>query len=156
MKRILTIAILAMAISSFAIAQTNDKKAAPASKAEQEVVKAAQEIVEAFGRTDIATLDRLLADDFTTIDSFGRGTKAQLMDAWKSGNLKYTAASDKNQKIRVYGDTAVTNGVFTLKGRNPTGDFAISAWYTAVWVKQQGRWRLVASQLTDIPPQKSQ
>jgi len=33
---------------------------------------------------------------------------------------------------------------------------SINAWYTAVWVKQKGRWRLVASQLTDIPPQKSQ
>jgi ketosteroid isomerase-like protein len=156
MKRILTIAILVMAISSFAVAQTTDKKAAPTSKAEQEAVKAAQEIVEAFGRTDVAALDRLLADDFAVIDSFGGGTKAQLMDAWKSGNLKYTAASDKNQKIRVYGNTAVTNGVFTLKGRNPNGDFDINAWYTAVWVKQQGRWRLVASQLTDIPQQKPQ
>ena len=156
MKRILTIVILAMAISFFAVAQTNNKQAAPASKAEQEVVKASQEIIEAFGRTDIATLDRLLADDFTTIDSFGRGTKAQLMDAWKSGNLKYTSASDKNQETRVYGDAAVASGVFTLKGRNPNGDFTINAWYTAVWVKQKGRWRLVASQLTDIPPQKSQ
>jgi len=67
-KRILIIVILAMAISSFVIAQTTDKKTAPASKAEQEVVKASQEIVEAFGRTDIATLDRLLADDFAVID----------------------------------------------------------------------------------------
>ncbi len=156
MKRIPTIAILAMAISSFAAAQTTDKKAAPGSKAEQEVIKVTQEIVEAFGRTDTAVLDRLLADDFAVIDSFGGGSKAQLMDAWKSGRLKYTSAGDKDLKVRVNGDTAVTNGIFALKGQNPNGEFAINAWYTAVWVKQQGRWRLVASQLTDIPQQKSQ
>src|SRR5262244_3308205 len=89
MKRILIIAILAMAIPSLALAQTNDKKVAPSSKAEQEVVKASGEIIEALGRTDVVMLDRIYADDFIT-DAFSLSSKAQLMDAWKSGRLKYT------------------------------------------------------------------
>ena len=75
MKRILIIAILAMAIPSLALAQTSDKKAAPSSNAKQEVVKATGEIIEAFGRTDIATLDRLPADDYIITQSFGLTSK---------------------------------------------------------------------------------
>src|SRR5262245_32345471 len=156
MKRILTIAILATAMSSLALAQTSDKKATPSSKAEQDVMKVSDEIIEAFGHTDIAALDRLLADDYIITQSFGITSKAQLMDAWKSGRLKYTSASDKDRSVRVYGDTAVTTGIFTLKGQNPNGDFTSNTRFTAVFVKQQGRWRLVAAQLSDIPQQPSQ
>jgi ketosteroid isomerase-like protein len=156
MKRILIIAILAMAIPSLALAQTIDKKAAPSSKAEQEVVKASAEIIEDFDRTDIAALDRLLADDYIVTQSFGLTSKAQLMNAWKSGSLKYASCSDKDRSVRVYGDTAVTTGIVTQKGQNPNGDFTIYARYTGVWVKQQGRWRLAVAQLTEIPQRQSQ
>jgi len=156
MKRMLTIAILAMAMSSLALAQTSDKKAGPSSKAEQEVVKAVDELIEALGRTDIATLDRIYADDYIVTQSFGITSKTQLLDAWKSGSLKYTFASGKDRSVRVYGDAAVITGILTLKGQNPNGDFTIYARTTGVWVKQQGRWRLVASQLSDIPQKQSQ
>jgi ketosteroid isomerase-like protein len=156
MKRILTIAILAMAMSSLALAQTTDKRAAPSSKAEQEVMKVSDEIIEALGRTDVSALDRLYADDYIFTDAFGLSSKARLMDLWKSGRVKYTSASDKDRSVRVYGDTAVTTGILTLKGQNPNGDFTSNTRYTGVFVKQQGRWRLVAAQLTDIPQQQSQ
>ena len=156
MKRNLIIAILAMAMSSLALAQTSDKKAAPSSKAEQEVNKVSDEIIEALGRTDVAAIDRLFADDYIVTQSFGLTSKAQLLDAWKSGSLKYTSCSDKDRSVRVYGDTAVTTGILTLKGQNPNGDFSVYARTTSVWVKQQGRWRLVAAQLSDIPQQQSQ
>jgi ketosteroid isomerase-like protein len=156
MKQIPIIAILAMAMSSLSFAQTGDKKADPSSKAEQEVVKASKEIIEALGRTDVAELDRLFADDYILTQSFGLTSKTQLMDAYKSGRLKYTSASDKDLSVRVYGNTAVTTGILTLKGQNPNGDFTSNTRYTSVWVKQQGRWRLVAAQLSDIPQQQSQ
>ena len=156
MKQILIIAILAMAMSSLALAQTSDKKAAPISKAEQEVVKVSDEIIEALGRTDVVALDRLYADDYILTQSFGLTSKAQLLDAYKSGRVKYTSASDKDLSVRVYGDTAVTTGILILKGQNPNGDFTMNARCTSVFLKQQGRWRLVASQLSDIPPQQSQ
>jgi len=156
MKRILIITILAMALSSLALAQTSDKKAAPSSKAEQEVNKVSDEIIEALGRTDVAAIDRLFADDYIVTQSFGLTSKAQLLDAYKSGRLKYTSASGKDRSVRVYGDTAVTTGILMLKGQNPNGDFTINARCTSVFVKQQGRWRLVAAQLSEIPQQQSQ
>jgi ketosteroid isomerase-like protein len=156
MKQILIMAILAMAMSSLALAQTSDKKATPSSKAQQDVMKVSDEIIEALGRTDVASLDRLYADDYIVTQSFGILSKAQLMDAYKSGRLKYTSASDKDRSVRVYGDTAVTTGILMLKGQNPKGDFTSNTRYTGVWVKQQGRWRLVAAQLSEIPQQQSQ
>lgn len=153
MKRILTIAILATAISSLALAQTTDKKASPISKAEQEVVKVSDELIEALGRTDIAALDRLHADDCIITQSSGLTTKAQLMEVWKSGRVKNTSASDVERSIRVYGDAAIVTSIHTLKGKNPSGDFTIIARSTATWVKQQGRWRLVAVQLSEVAEQ---
>jgi uncharacterized protein (TIGR02246 family) len=150
MKRILIIAILATAIPSLALAQTNDNKAAPSGKAEQEVVQVSKEIVEAYGRNDFAALDRLLADDYISTQAFGIQSKAQLMDAWKSGRLKYSSASDTDLWVKVYGDSAVTTGILTLKGRNPAREFTIHARYTGAWVKQKGQWRLVASQLSEV------
>src|SRR5262249_46385771 len=107
-------------------------------------------------RTDIAALDRLLADDYIVTQSFGISSKAQLMDLWKSGRLKYTSASDKDRSVRVYGDTAVTTGIFVIKRHKPNGGFTSNTRFTAVFVKQQGRWKLVAAQLSDIPQQQSQ
>jgi ketosteroid isomerase-like protein len=156
MKRILIIAILATAISSLTYAQTNDKRTAPKNNAEQEVMKAMDELIEALGRTDIAALDRLHADDFIITQSTGLTSRAQLMDAWKSGRVKNTSASDVERSIRVYGDAAVATGIYTLKGKNPSGDFTILARYTCVWVKQGGRWRIVASQLTNITQRQPQ
>ena len=154
MKRFLVVTVLAVAMPLLAFGQATNKKSS--SKAEQEVIKMSGEIIEAFGHTDIATLDRLLADDYIVTQSFGLTSKAQLMDLWKSGRVKYTSASDKDLSVRVYGDTAVTTGILTLKGQNPNGDFTVNARYTGVVVKQQGRWRLVAAQLTDIPQRQSQ
>ena len=108
------------------------------------------ELIEAFGRTDIAALDSLLADDFIITQSSGLTGKVQLMDAWKSGRVKYTSASDLERSVRVYGDAAVTTDILTLKGKNSSGDFTILARYTSVWVKQQGRWRIVAARSTNI------
>lgn len=117
MKRILIIAILATAMSSLTYAQTNDNKAAPGGKAEQEVVNVSGELIEAFGRNDIAALNSLLADEFIITQSSGLTGKAQLMDAWKSGRVKYASASDVERSIRIYGHAAVATGILTLKGK---------------------------------------
>jgi ketosteroid isomerase-like protein len=154
MKQFLVITFLAVALSVLVFGQASNKKSS--SKAEQEVIKASGEIIEALGRTDIAMLDRIYADDYILTDAFGFTSKAQLMNLWKSGRVKYTSASFKDLSVRIYGDAAVTTGVLMLKGQNPRGDFIVNARATGVWAKQQGRWRLVAAQLTDIPQQQSQ
>ena len=70
----------------------------------------------------------------------------------QSTNIRVLAVKkyDKERGIVVY------RVAETLKGQNPNGDFSIYARTTSVWVKQQGRWRLVAAQLSDIPQQQSQ
>jgi ketosteroid isomerase-like protein len=52
-------------------------------------------------------------------------------------------------KVQVYGETAVTKGVYvikgTFKGKDVTGKYP----YTDVWVKIGGRWQCVADHLSD-------
>jgi ketosteroid isomerase-like protein len=48
--------------------------------------------------------------------------------------------------VRVYGKTAVMTGQFTAKGTFKGKNIDVRERYTAVWVKQNGRWQLVAEQ----------
>ncbi len=73
MKRILVIAVLAVAVAvtTFALSQMLGQKAASSGSAAQEVKDLVNQWDEAFVRRDTAALDRILADDFTYTDSSG-------------------------------------------------------------------------------------
>ena len=53
-------------------------------------------------------------------------------------------------KVRVYGDTAVLTGTAVSKGMWKGQAFAENERFIDVWIKQQGQWRCVITQLTRI------
>ena len=100
---------------------------------------------------DVATLDKLTADDFTFIHPDGQMTgKAQTMDAIKAGQIKLTSNTVSDLKVRMYGDVAVVTGKADLEGtafgQNVTGQVM----FTRVYVKKDGRWQSVAYQQTAV------
>ena len=129
--------------------------ASPRKQIEEEITKATDEAMDALAHTDVAKLDRLFADSYVVTQGNGvQASKAALMEAYKSGNLKYSAASYRDLKIKTYGDTVVTTAILTLNGHNTCGDFVINAPITNTWVKQSGFWRLVAVHLSSNLAQK--
>jgi ketosteroid isomerase-like protein len=62
------------------------------------------------------------------------------------GDLKFESAKSSDVKVRVYGKTAVMTGRFNAKGTFKGKTIDVRERYTAVWVKQNGRWQLVAEQ----------
>jgi ketosteroid isomerase-like protein len=94
---------------------------------------------------DVATFDRILADDFLCTNPDGT-----VVD--RSGFLRQTAAPPAlddlradDVRIRVFGDAAVIHGrtAFTTKdGRRGSGR------YTDVWHRRDGRWLAVAAHVT--------
>jgi Domain of unknown function (DUF4440) len=53
---------------------------------------------------DVATVEKGTADDYTFINVFGQLTsKAELLNAVKSGQLKLTGDEISDMKVRVYG-----------------------------------------------------
>lgn len=114
---------------------------------EQHVIGLEHESHEAFMQGNVEALDRILADDFVFTDPDGRlWTKADWIADLTSGALTYEAIHIDDLHVRVYGDAAVTFGLVTMHTRSAEGSATGQYHYTAMYVKQGGRWRAVAEQ----------
>jgi ketosteroid isomerase-like protein len=83
---------------------------------ESEALNTAQKWALALGRADIAGLDELLHDDYMHIHATSMvESKATFIGALKEGARKYAPFTIEDFKVRVFGDTAVVTGKFTLK-----------------------------------------
>jgi ketosteroid isomerase-like protein len=135
-------------------------KPATATSAEQELLNLEREWLEAYIKRDVASMERILADDFLIVYPDGNMlTRADEIGALKkpapAGGMP--ALSAEQSKVRVYGDTAVITGILVQKGTLPDGPNKGNAFetrdrYTDVYVKRAGRWQVVSSHLTTIKP----
>jgi len=120
-------------------------------KLEQEVLKVEETRLEAFAKGDVATLDRIFADDFAYTNVNGENhTKEELIADVRSGNLKYTSMKHSDVHVRIYENTAVLTGksASTYISGGKAGGAPRS--YMNVYFKNNGQWRLVARQETPI------
>jgi len=105
-----------------------------------------QERIQAQVGADAAALDRLYAEDFIGIGPSGTvRTKPQVIADFTSGSLRFQSITTDDVLWRVYGDTAVETGRSTMDGQDKTKAVPRDNRFTRVWVKQQGRWQLVAN-----------
>ena len=147
MKKLLIGIVIFITTLQLVAAQTTSAKTNQNNKTEQELLKANQEYDTALLRGDAAALDRLYADEFVYTNPDGEiRDKAQQLAFTRSGDLKFQSAQSSDVKVRVYGKTAVMTGRFNAKGTFKGENIDVRERYTAVWVKQNGRWRLVAEQ----------
>jgi ketosteroid isomerase-like protein len=100
----------------------------------------------------LENLSQILADDFIMIEVMGGSevTKSSLLGAIESGQLKFEAVEPAEMRVRTYQTTAVVTGRTQMSGRFAGTPFAVRSRYTHVYVEQQGRWRLVTAQGTQI------
>lgn len=166
MKQVISIALLVVTALLFASCATTEPTAtsatttpaaatSPAENVEQAIMKMEREWAAALVKADIATLDRVMADDWvmTTWDGQTQ-TKAQSIEEFKSGVTKLTAADIGNLKVRVFGDTAVATLGQTEKGTSKGKDSSGHFLYTDVWVKRNGKWQAVATHGTKVEQAK--
>ena len=119
--------------------------------AKQEVLQAEQAWTTAFLQLDLATIEQLMADDYTIIQPEGAvWDKAKTLASLRSEQRHWDAASSDELSVRLYGETAIVIGRWTAKGVNHGQAFDYQARYQAVWVKRAGRWQIVADQSTEI------
>ena len=119
---------------------------------EQELIKIEKDWGQAYLTKDIALLDRILADDWTTTNEEGNvTTKANELADLKSGAYVETSGVQDNVKVRLYGDAAVITGRSTVKaqykGKDASGQFQ----WTDTFIRRDGRWLCVASHISKIP-----
>jgi len=102
---------------------------------------------------DNAALDALLADDVTIF--WGDGTaddKASTLALFRSGRLRYSQLDYDGTRVRAYGQTAVVTGEAHVRAQSDERALAYLVRLTRVYVRQKGRWHLVASQTTRVAP----
>ena len=130
---------------------------ATASPADDEKAVAAldTEYQAAVEKHDVAAMDRILADDFVLITGKGKTyTKADLLEEARSPETVYEHQSDSQQKVRVWGDTAVVTALLWAKGTSAGQPFEYKLWFSDVYVRTPGGWRYVLGQAAQrLPPE---
>jgi ketosteroid isomerase-like protein len=113
---------------------------------EQEVLSFEIRRCDTLMHRDVAALATMLTDDVTYVHASGlKQGKADYLDYVAAGNVNYQSYRIHDTQVQVMGDAAVTHGLFDyINGAGKPG----SMFYTAVYVRNAGQWRLAAWQST--------
>ena len=148
MKRTLMIGCLLLLTTISADAQP---KRQSETRVVEEIMKVDRERIQAQINADAVALDRIYADDFVGIGPSGTvRTKKAVLSDFTSGSLKFQSITTDDVRIRVYGNAAVETGLSTMKGQDAGKVVPEENRFTRVWIKQGGRWRLVANHYSNL------
>ena len=146
MKWAHVIAVMSLMLTPMAIGQEQNAGRDQRSGVEQAIRQLDSERVQAQIGADAVALERIYADDFIGVGPSGTvRTKAQVISDFTSGDLKFQSITTDEVQVRVYENTAVETGLSTMVGQDKGKAVPRDTRFTRVWVKEQGRWRLVAN-----------
>jgi ketosteroid isomerase-like protein len=122
------------------------------SAAGKEVLAVEHARATALTQSDVAALDRIMADNATYVHASGKvDTKASYLGAIKSGQLHYLAFTPMKLNVRVLGDTAVVDGEYGVKAidlRVQQTPLQLDIFILTVYAHRDGRWQQIAWQST--------
>ena len=151
MRRALLITVLVFAVAPTCEAQEESPSSDQKSSVEETIRKLDNERIQAQIHADAAALDRIYADDFIGVGPSGTvRTKPQVISDFTSGDLKFQSITTDEVQVRVYENAAVETGPSTMLGQDKGKADPRDTRFTRVWVKQQGRWRLVANHYSSL------
>ncbi|MDX2269068.1 MAG: nuclear transport factor 2 family protein [Bryobacter sp.] len=134
--------LAALAATSFAFA------ASP----EAEVKAAIEEWKTAVIQKNVPVLQKLLHDQITYEHSSSlTETKAQAIAAFTAPTMQYKAIDMADTTYRTFGNTVLVKTNMTVKNAEKGVDKSLGLSVLMVWIKDQGRWQLVARQSTRLP-----
>ena len=123
------------------------------SSAVAEVREAIRRYDDALRRADVAAVGRFFAPEYTFVNARGeRLTRADRLSNLRTGRtaVDSVAHAPQEEQIRPYGNIVVYTTLLTLggkySGQAQRGQFRA----LVVWVRREGRWQQVASQLTAV------
>ena len=154
MKHILLSVLLTIVAATAAPAQSESKAAPSKRSVEGQLIELERQMSAALVREDAAVLDRLWSNDLVFTFPNGKvSNKAQRL-----AGQKPTAPSSQSEsetindevKVHLYRNTAVVTVLSTWKGKANNQEYSSQFQATHVWVKQQGRWQLVAAHVSPV------
>jgi len=142
-----------LAVAVVAVAQAQKDRAGQGSDAAtQAIINVENSWVDALVKADLAALESILADTYVDTDEHSRrGGKQDVFSFLKSGDLKLDSIKLSDMQVQIYGDAAVVVGSSTQAGSFLGGPVAEKIIFTDTFVKQNGKWRAVASHRSVAP-----
>ena len=96
---------------------------------------------------DAATMDRILAEDFVLVTGRGRTyDKADLLGEARKKSTVYEHQEEIEQKVRVWGDTAVVTALLWIKGTNDGKPIDYKLWFSDTYVRSPKGWKYAFGQ----------
>ena len=152
--RLASLLPLSIALSlSAPVAVAADKSAADRSADERAILQLEREICAAYEAEDAALVGRLLDPQFTLTASNGKvTTHADEVAELANGVTRYEVFRNHGTRLRYYGkDTAIANGITTVKGVSEGQAFAADFQFTDTYVRGPKGWVMVASHASRLP-----
>jgi ketosteroid isomerase-like protein len=144
-----TITILLLAITVLTPAQTKKNEAVQGTDATTDALE--NRWVGALMRSDTATLDSIFADTYVDTDEHShRSDKQGVLSVLKSGELKIASIKLSDMQVYDYGDAAVVTGSASQAGNFIGQPLTAAIIFTDTFVRQNGKWRAVASHRSGV------
>jgi ketosteroid isomerase-like protein len=154
MKQILLVVLLTILSAIPTLAQAESKPAPPERSVEGQLIEFERQLSDALVREDAAVLDRLWSNDLVFTFPDGKvSNKAQRLAGQKPTAQPSPSESETTNdevKVHLYGNTAVVTVLSTWKGKANNQAYSSQFQATHVWVKQAGRWQLVAAHVSPV------
>jgi ketosteroid isomerase-like protein len=118
-----------------------------------EIRSAVRQYDDALRRADTVAVGKFWASDYVFVNPRGeRVSRAARLANLGAGrtSLDSLAHAPQEEQINVHGDVAVYSTLLTLRGRYGGKDHVGKYRALVVWVRHDGRWQQVASQMTPV------
>jgi ketosteroid isomerase-like protein len=124
-----------------------------ADEVEQAVLAAQDKRIALTIAGDLAGLGAAMSDDLTYTHSNARvETKAEFLEAIRSGQSRYKSMTFDERRVRLHGDaTAIVSGTCRVQVTSGGRDIDIKLRFTELYVKQAGVWKMALWQSTRVP-----
>ena len=154
MKRILLSLLLTMVAATSALAQSESKVAPSKRSVQSQLIELERQLSDALVREDAAVLGRLWSNDLVFTFPDGKmSNKARRLASQKPAAQPSQSESETSNDdviVHVYGNTAVVTVLSTWRGKANNQEYSSQFQATHVWVRQAGRWQLVAAHVSPV------
>lgn len=122
-------------------------------KSGREIMETVSKWADAVRDRDAKRLEAIFAEDalITTYEGKVRGRAVELEAMKPIANLRMSSVTNEDVVIKVYGDVGVVTALTRMKFVSSGNESNVALRYTAVFVKRNGVWQIVALQTARVP-----
>ncbi len=126
-------------------------EAAAAPEDERAILQIEQDWCEAFRTGNAEAIASIEDEAYTLTNSHAElSTREDDLVEVKTHAVEYSSFYKHDQKVRLYGDTAIVSGITSLEGVSGDKPFTLEVRFTDIFVRRNGAWKAVAGHITRL------